>query len=75
MSRNQTQMLGLIIILGFMFAILLLIVLNPSIVDSFIAMFDKLQETVGVVGTWAIVIVIAVLFAFLIALSVLRRPH
>lgn len=66
MSRGPAPSISLIILVVFVFAILLLLTLNPWLFTAYMEMFDQLQETVGVIGTWTILIIAAVVIAFII---------
>lgn len=66
MSRGPAPSIGLIILVVFVFAILLLLTLNPWLFTAYMAMFDQLQETIGVLGSWVVLVIAAVVIAFVI---------
>ena len=73
MSRGSAPPIGLIVIVVAVLAILLLLTLNPWLFTAYMMMFDQLQETFGVIGSWIVLITAVIVIAFIIISSTMPR--
>ena len=70
---NRPPPVGWIVLVVFIFMILVMITIFPWTVDSFVVLLNEIEQTIGTIGTWAIIIGLVVIFVFCIIQAQLSR--